>query len=100
MNTSMIGTCRLGDDLQDRPCELFVDDDSPLKSWYLETCATSGEAFELLEEQVDVEVHADGRDFSGRAIFMRTHNLVADERSNDYPIGVELRGTGPLKEAQ
>lgn len=100
MSTCMIGTCRIGEDPEDRPCEVYVDDEAAIKSWYLETCATSGEAFELLGEQVDIEVHAEGMEFVGSAVFKSTHKIPDEERSKHYPIGVELRGTGPLKEAE
>lgn len=100
MSTSMVGTCRVGNDPADRPCELVVVDEAPLKSWYVYTCATSEEAFEQLGEQVALEVHAEGKEFVGSAMFKRTHNIAVEERSKYYPVGVELRGTGPLKEAE
>ncbi len=99
MNTAT-GTCRVGDDDQDRPCEIALEDAPGQGSWYLDTCVSWEESGELMnrDQPVDVRIHLDEGVLVGRAFLNKIHAAPASAGSDSYPVSARMIGSGPLGE--
>lgn len=95
-----MGTCRIGDGDQDRPCDLYIDDEGPIKSWYLDTCTNQEEAWNLLNSSnpVPVVIDVNGTELHGTALLKGTGPIPDYERSKCFPLSAHMIGSGPLTE--
>ncbi|MBA8823050.1 hypothetical protein FHX42_000379 [Saccharopolyspora lacisalsi] len=100
MNTAT-GTCRVGDDDQDRPCEIALDDGPGQGFWYLDTCVSWEESDELMnrDQPVDVRIHLDEGVLVGRALLNKIRAAPGSEGPDSYPVSAHMIGSGPLREA-